>query len=92
MQWRLHDGRERGRVLLMVSKADHCLNDLLYRCKIGALVMDPVAIVSNHDDSRMLAAYCDIPFHHLPVTPDTKAAQEARLWALIGESRASPMR
>jgi formyltetrahydrofolate deformylase len=87
MQWRLHDGQARPRVLLMVSKADHCLNDLLYRFRVGALVMDPVAIVSNHDDARALAASYQIPFHHLPVTPATKAAQEARLWALIGETR-----
>ena len=54
----------------MVSKQDHCLNDLLYRYKVGALPMDPVAIVSNHRDSYQLAASYDIPFHHLPVTRD----------------------
>ena len=88
MEWRLHDAGERPRVLIMVSKFDHCLNDLLYRYRIGALAMDPVAIVSNHRDTYRLAAAHDVPFHHLPVTPQTKAAQEAKLWALIEESQA----
>ena len=57
----------------MVSKQDHCLNDLLYRYKVGALPMDPVAIVSNHRDSYQLAASYDIPFHHLPVSADDQA-------------------
>lgn len=88
MQWRLYDGHTRPRVLLMVSKADHCLNDLLYRYKVGALSMDPVAIVSNHRDTYRLAASYDIPFHHLPVTPLSKPEQEARLWALIEKTGA----
>ena len=88
MQWRLHDAQERPRVLLMVSKADHCLNDLLYRHRVGALRMEPVAIVSNHPDSGRLAAAYDIAFHHLPVTPQTKTAQEAKLLSLIAETRA----
>ncbi len=86
MQWELHDAAVRPRVLLMVSKFDHCLNDLLYRYKVGALAMDPVAIVSNHRDCYRLAASYDIAYHHLPVTPATKTAQEARLVALIEET------
>jgi formyltetrahydrofolate deformylase len=88
MDWAMHDAVRRPRVLIMVSKLDHCLNDLLYRYKVGALSMDPVAIVSNHRDTYRLAASYDIPFHHLPVTPATKDAQEAKLWALIEESQA----
>lgn len=85
MQWELHDASERMRVLILVSKLDHCLNDLLYRYKVGQLSMNPVAIVSNHRDTYRLAASYDVPFHHLPVTPATKAVQEAKLEALIRE-------
>ena len=86
MQWALHDGSAKPRVLILVSKFDHCLNDLLYRYRIGALAMDPVAIVSNHRDTYRLAASHDVPFHHLPVTPQTRAQQEDKLWALIEET------
>jgi formyltetrahydrofolate deformylase len=86
MQWALYDASVRPRVLIMVSKFDHCLNDLLYRYRIGALAMDPVAIVSNHRDTYRLAASHDVPFHHLPMTPQTRAAQEAKLWALVEET------
>jgi formyltetrahydrofolate deformylase len=88
MQWAIHDAAHRPRVLIMVSKQDHCLNDLLYRHKVGALRMDPVAIVSNHRDTSPLAASYGIPFQHLPVTATNKVQQEAMLWALIGECRA----
>jgi formyltetrahydrofolate deformylase len=88
MRWALHDAAARPRVLIMVSKLDHCLNDLLYRYRIGALPMDPVAIVSNHRDTYQLAASYNIPFFHLPVTSETKTGQEAKLWALIEDERA----
>src|SRR6478752_2765315 len=88
MTWTMHDAAAKPRVLILVSKFDHCLNDLLYRYRIGALAMDPVAIVSNHRDTYRLAAAHDVPFHHLPVTPATKAAQEGKLWALIEETGA----
>jgi formyltetrahydrofolate deformylase len=83
MNWQLRDAGVRLRVMILVSKQDHCLNDLLYRYKVGALPMEPVAIVSNHRDTYQLAASYDIPFHHLPVVSATKAAQEAKLSALI---------
>ncbi len=83
MDWQLRDARVRLRVMILVSKQDHCLNDLLYRYKVGALPMEPVAIVSNHRDTYQLAASYDIPFHHLPMASATKAAQEAKLSALI---------
>ncbi|MFT8420044.1 formyltetrahydrofolate deformylase [Gluconacetobacter dulcium] len=87
--WQLHPPRERQRVLIMVSKFDHCLADLLYRWRIGELAMDPVAIVSNHPRTATQAVEIgDIPFHHLPVTRDTKPEQEASLRALIEETGA----
>ena len=88
MHWELHDASVRPRVLLMVSKFDHCLNDLLYRYRVGALAMDPVAIVSNHRDTYQLAASYNVPFHHLPVTAATRDAQEAKVAALIEETGA----
>lgn len=75
MQWQLHDASVRARVLLMVSKFDHCLNDLLYRYRVGALAMEPVAVVSNHRDTYQLAASYNVPFHHLPITPGTREAE-----------------
>ncbi|MBB2201427.1 formyltetrahydrofolate deformylase [Gluconacetobacter tumulisoli] len=87
--WSLRDQATRRRVLIMVSRFDHCLADLLYRWRIGELAMEPVAIVSNHP--RAANASVDtggIPFHHLPITPATKPAQEARLWSLIQDTGA----
>jgi len=83
MDWGLFDEAERPRVLIMVSKFDHCLRDLLYRQQIGNLRMDVPAIVSNHRDTYQFAAWHNIPFHHLPVTKETKAAQEAKLVEII---------
>ncbi|MEC9346973.1 MAG: formyltetrahydrofolate deformylase [Pseudomonadota bacterium] len=88
MRWTLADEARRGRVLIMVSKVDHCLNDLLYRHRIGTLPSEIVAVVSNHPDLEPLAAQQGIPFHHLPVTADTKAEQEAALLDLVTGTRA----
>jgi formyltetrahydrofolate deformylase len=88
MTWELHDAHVKPRVLILVSKQDHCLNDLLYRYKVGSLPMAPVAIVSNHRDTCQLAASYNIPFHHLPVTPASKARQEAKIAALVEETGA----
>lgn len=85
MEWHLFDLAVRPRVVILVSKFDHCLNDLLYRRKIGELAMDIPAIISNHRDSYRLAAEHDIPFHHLPVSKAAKAAQEKKLLALLDE-------
>ncbi len=87
MAWKLHDAHARPRVLILVSKQDHCLNDLLYRAKVGALPMTVAAIVSNHPDTQPLADAYGIAFHHLPVTHATKPAQEAALAALIDDAR-----
>jgi formyltetrahydrofolate deformylase len=83
MNWRLHDARRRQRLLIMVSKFGHCLNDLLYRYRIGSLNVEIPAIVSNHRDFYQLSAWHNVPFHYLPVTPDSKAQQESRLWEII---------
>jgi formyltetrahydrofolate deformylase len=87
MDWHIHDSRERTRVLLMVSNFDHCLEDLLYRHRIGELKMDITAIVSNHVTLQPVAAQHRIPFFHLPVTPATKAGQEQRLLELVDSTR-----
>jgi formyltetrahydrofolate deformylase len=78
---------EKQCVLLMVSKMDHCLNDLLFRYRKGALQMDIPAIVSNHPDLKPLADWHDIPFHHIPVTPETKGEAEQKLRELIEETK-----
>jgi len=87
MNWTLRDQTEKRRVMLLVSKFDHCLTDLLYRWRIGELAMEPTAIVANHP--RETYADMDfgrIPFHHLPATRETKAAQEAQIWKLVQET------
>jgi len=85
MTWELREASRRPRVLIMVSRLGHCLNDLLYRYRTGGLFMDLRAIVSNHRDSYQTAALADVPFHHLPVAAETKAKQERRLMELIEE-------
>ncbi|MEI6986213.1 MAG: formyltetrahydrofolate deformylase [Rhodospirillaceae bacterium] len=87
MNWTLSDTRLRQRVLIMVSKFGHCLNDLLYRYRIGGLDIEIPAIVSNHRDFYQLAAWHNVPFHYLPVSPATKEAQEARLWQIIEDEQ-----
>jgi formyltetrahydrofolate deformylase len=79
----------RQRVLILVSKFDHCLVDLLYRQRIGELDMDVVGIASNHPRAALGDPdFGDIPFHHLPVTAATKPDQEARILALCDETGA----
>ncbi len=87
LQWRLQDLAQRPRVLLMVSKLEHCLVDLLASWRRGELPMDPVAVLSNHEDLRGLAESHGLPFYCLPVTPQTKADQEARLLQLVQEQQ-----
>ncbi|MGH8897040.1 MAG: formyltetrahydrofolate deformylase [Egibacteraceae bacterium] len=85
MTWQMDDAGERMRVLILVSKFGHCLNDLLFRHRTGTLEVDIPAIVSNHPDFAPLAEWHGIPYYLLPVTPDTKADQEARLRELVEE-------
>ena len=89
MDWKLALRERPRRVLIMVSKFDHCLADLLYRWRIGELAMEPMAIVSNHPREAIgHTDLGDIPFHHLPVTRDTKAAQEAQVRAIAADADA----
>lgn len=83
----LYPQYEKMRVLILVSKFGHCLNDLLYRHAIGALPIEIPAIVSNHRSFYQLAASHDIPFHHLPVTAETKEKQERRLLEIVEEEK-----
>jgi formyltetrahydrofolate deformylase len=84
MDWEIWSSAVPARVLVMVSKIDHCLTDLLYRRKMDELNIDVPLIVSNHRDAYALAAAHDIDFLHLPVTPDNKIEQEQRLRQEIG--------
>ncbi len=83
MNWGLHAKDEPLRVLIMVSKFDHCLRDLLYRKDKGDLNIEVPLVVSNHRDAYQLVASHGIPFEHLPVSPETKPQQEARLLELV---------
>ncbi|WP_242884533.1 formyltetrahydrofolate deformylase [Actinomadura litoris] len=83
LRWRLHDLASRPRVLIMVSKGGHCLNDLLYRQRSGLLDIDVVAVASNHPDLRPLTQSYGIDYHHLPVGPGGKQAQEAEILTLV---------
>ncbi|NLU70919.1 formyltetrahydrofolate deformylase [Streptomyces sp. HNM0574] len=85
MDWAIHRADEKMRVVLMVSKFGHCLNDLLFRARIGALPVEIAAVVSNHPDFSELAESYGVPFHHIPVTKDTKEEAEARLLRLVEE-------
>jgi len=87
MTWHLWDARSPYRTLIMVSKFGHCLNDLLFRWSVGSLQIEIPAIVSNHPDLAPLAASYGIDFHHIPVTPDTKADAEEQLIGLVDSLR-----
>jgi formyltetrahydrofolate deformylase len=87
MNWQLHDARHKPRMVLMVSKIGHCLNDLLFRFKSGLLPVEIKAIISNHTDFYQLAASYNIPFHHLPLavgaSAEAKRAQEQKVLEII---------
>ena len=84
MDWKFRVNARPTRVLMLVSKFDHCLGDLLYRRRIGELKMDVVGIVSNPPRSALATSMIgDIPYHHLPITPDTKPAQEGQIKAIV---------
>ncbi len=83
MVWRLVDASVRQRVLIMVSTYGHCLNDLLFRSSVGGLNIDVVGIVSNHRAFEPLAVGYGVPFHHIPVTAETKPQAEAALMELV---------
>lgn len=83
MSWSITEAAFRPRVLLLASRADHCLRDLLYRHATDELKMDVVGVVSNHPDLAPIAAAHGVAYHHLPVTPETRSEQEAELLSLI---------
>ncbi len=87
MTWTLYDARRKPRVLILVSKIGHCLNDLLYRYRAGLLHMEIPAIVSNHRDFYQLAAWHNVPFHYQPVSAATKERAEAQLLQLVEEEK-----
>lgn len=87
MDWQLHDARRRARLMVLVSRQGHCLNDLLFRVHSRQLPVDIACIVSNHADFAPLAQSYGVPFHHLPVAADTRAAQEARILELVARDR-----
>lgn len=78
-----HDPARKHRLLVMVSRQGHCLNDLLHRVRIGSLPAEIVAVVSNHADFRELVEWHGIPFHHVPVTPETKPHAEDEVRKLV---------
>ena len=86
MDWHCRNLEDRPRMLLMVSKFEHCLSDLLYRHRTGELHADITAIVSNHETLRHLADRAELPFHHIPVTKETKPEAEEKLTKLIAET------
>ncbi|MBK6297877.1 MAG: formyltetrahydrofolate deformylase [Sphingomonadales bacterium] len=88
MTWSMSDASVRPKTLIAVSRFGHCLNDLLHRWRTGALPIDVVAVVSNHDDMRDLVQWHGLPYHHLPVTRDTKADQERAFADVIDGSGA----
>lgn len=87
MDWSLRPATHKPRTLILVSKADHCLNDLLYRYRRGRLAIDVTGIVSNHVDAKWHADRHDLPFLHIPVTRETKFQAEAQLRAAMAEQQ-----
>jgi len=89
MDWSLRVKNARRKVLLLVSKFDHCLGDLLYRNRIGELHMEVVGVIGNHPrEALSISLLGDLPYHHFPITKDTKPEQEARIKAVVNESGA----
>jgi len=86
MEWAIHDASHPTKVLIMVSKFDHCLRDLLYRRSTGELNIEVTAVVSNHADLKKLAEQENVPFIHLPVSEENKPQQEARLLEIVEET------
>ena len=88
MDWQMRDRAAKRRVMLLASKSDHCLVDILYRWRTGELDMVPTAVVSNHPRETYAGLdFGDIPFHYLPATKENKPQQEAAIWKLVEDSR-----
>jgi formyltetrahydrofolate deformylase len=91
MKWRISDSARKKRVVILVSKQEHCLYDLLGRWQSGELDIDIPCVISNHETFRGLVEWHGIPFHHVPVTPDTKAQAYAEVERLYTEAQADVM-
>jgi formyltetrahydrofolate deformylase len=88
MDWQMRDRAAKRRVMLLASKSDHCLVDILYRWRTGELDMVPTAVVSNHPRETYASLdFGDVPFHYLPATKENKPQQEAAIWKLVEDSR-----
>lgn len=83
MEWRMDDAAHKARVLILVSKQLHCLNDLLHRYRTKQLAMEIPAVISNHPDARGIVEWHGIPFHHLPIVDGDKTAQEKQIREII---------
>jgi formyltetrahydrofolate deformylase len=83
MQWQIHCAAHRAKLLVLVSKQGHCLNDLLFRVHSGQLNAQIAAVVSNHTDFEPLVTSHQVPFYHLAVTPESKEAQEQTILELV---------
>ncbi|WP_409331421.1 formyltetrahydrofolate deformylase [Trujillonella humicola] len=86
MTWRLTEASARPSIAVFVSRTDHVLQELVYRVRAGDLRADITSVVSNHPDLEPVAAAAGIPFHHVPVTPGTKAEAEARALEIVGDA------
>ncbi len=87
MDWTLSYGNRRRRVAIFVSRQEHCLYDLLIRHRAGELACEIALVISNHPDAAPIASHFAVPFHHLPVTPETRSVQEAAVVELIERDR-----
>jgi formyltetrahydrofolate deformylase len=87
LNWKMNDLRQKLRVMIIVSQGGHCLNDLLYRTSTGRLPMEITSIVSNHTNWKRRADHEGVAFHHLPIMPDTKAEQEAKLLQMVEDQK-----
>lgn len=85
MEWEIFDAEYKPRLLIMVSKYDHCLNDLLHRYLKGTLKAEIIGVISNHTTVKDMVEWHKIPFYHLPVTRETKMEQEAEIWRICQE-------
>ncbi|MEH6812870.1 MAG: formyltetrahydrofolate deformylase [Motiliproteus sp.] len=88
MRWQVDSVEKKQRVVILVSKHDHCLNDLLYRYRTHQLNIEIPAIISNHPDLAELAEWHGIPYHHLPITQETKTQQEAQIMDIVEKTEA----
>jgi formyltetrahydrofolate deformylase len=88
LRWKIHDARQRLRVLIAVSKQGHCLKSLLHRWEAGSLSVDIVGVVSNHEKQGRLVEWHGLPFHYLPITKHGKSEQESKLLKLFSDQKA----